>query len=342
VQAVVKYALGEGNVEVREVPVPEPGPGQMRIRVEATGICGSDLHIYHGDIKFKVQPPVVMGHEFAGRIDKLGPGVEGFTPGEAVTSETAASVCGVCEPCRHGRYNLCAQKWIIGYVYDGCFAPYVCVSATRVHRLPAGVSTLAGALAEPLAVIAHAVLIQGQVRATETVLVGGPGSIGLLTAQTAAAAGATVILAGTDADLPRLQLARELGIPHVLNVQRDDVTARLAELTGDGPDVFFECAGARASAQLGLQALKRGGRYVQVGLFGKPVEVDLELLAYKEIAATGAIGSYWDSWEMALKLLGAGLVRTEPLISHRFSLADWQEAFRVFESKQGVKVVFVP
>ncbi len=342
-QALVKYAAGQGNVAVREVPVPEPGPGQVRIRVDAAGICGSDLHIYHGDIKFRVRPPVVMGHEFAGHIDKLGAGVEGLAPGMAVTSETAASVCGTCEPCRHGRYNLCAEKLIIGYVYDGCFAPYVCVAAARVHRLPPGVSTLAGALSEPLAVVVHAVLDQGRLQAAETAVVAGPGAIGLLTAQVAAAAGARTVLCGTDADAPRLALARELGIPHVLNVERDNVPAMLAELTGGiGADVYFECAGARSAAQLGLELVKRGGRYVQVGLFGRPVEVDLELLAYKEIEATGAIGSHWESWERMLQLLASGRVRTEPLISHRFALCDWQAAFRIFEAREGVKLVFVP
>lgn len=343
VQALVKFAPGSGNVEVRQVPVPEPGPGQVRIRVEAAGICGSDLHIYHGDIKFQVRPPVVMGHEFAGTIDQVGRGVEGLAPGMTVTAETAASVCGTCEPCRHGRYNLCAQKLIIGYVYDGCFARHVCVDAFRVHRLPPPVSTLAGALCEPLAVVVHAVVEQAGLQAAETAVVAGPGAIGLLTAQVAAVCGARVAVCGTGADAARLALASELGIGHLWNVEHDDVPARLAEMTGGrGADVFFECAGARSAAQLGLSLVKRGGRYVQVGLFGKPVEVDLELLAYKEILATGAIGSHWDSWEKALRFLGSGRVRTEPLISHRFALQDWREAFRTFEAREGVKLVFIP
>ncbi len=342
-QALVKYAAGNGNVEVREMPVPEPGPGQVRIRVDATGICGSDLHIYHGNIKFPVRPPVIMGHEFAGTIDKLGAGVEGLEPGTPATSETAGYICGTCDHCRHGQYNLCPHRLIIGYVYNGCFAPYVCVDAIRVHRLPEGVSTVAGALSEPLAVVTHAVLERGQTMAGETAVVTGPGSIGLLTAQVAAAAGATVVVCGTDADAPRLALARELGIPHALNVQRDDVPAALAAMTGGrGADVFFECSGAGPAARMGLDLVRRGGRYVQVGLFGKPVEVDLELLAYKEIVATGAISSHWDSWECALKLLGAGRVQTEPLISHRFALQDWAEAFRVFEGREGIKLVFIP
>jgi L-iditol 2-dehydrogenase len=315
----------------------------VRIRVEAAGICGSDLHIYHGNIKFQVSPPVVMGHELAGVVDQVGPGVEGLEPGVAVVAETAGSVCGTCEPCRQGHYNLCAQKLIIGYVYDGCFARYVCADAFRVHRLPPGVSTLAGALCEPLAVVVHAVLEQGRLQVTETALVTGPGAIGLLTAQVAAAAGATVVLCGTDADASRLDLAGELGIKHRLNVERDDVAAVLAGLTGGrGADVVFECAGAGPAAQLGLSLVKRGGRYVQVGLFGKPVQVDLELLAYKEIQATGAIGSHWGSWEKMLQLLGSGQVRTGPLISHRFALQEWREAFRAFEAREGVKLVFVP
>ena len=342
-QALVKYALGPGNVEVREMPEPEPGPGQVRIRVEAAGICGSDLHIYHGDIKFPVRPPVIMGHEFAGRIDALGPGVEGLEPGMPAVSETSAYVCGKCEPCRSGRYNLCPERLILGYVYNGCFAPYICVDAFRVHPLPPGVSTLAAALCEPLAVVTHAVLEQGHVRATEVAVVTGPGAIGLLTAQVISAAGATPVLCGTGIDEPRLALAKELGIPHVLNVEREDAAAAVAGLTGGrGADVVFECAGAAAAARLGLSVVKRGGRYVQVGLFGRPVEIDLELLAYKEIQATGAISSNRGSWEKMLMLLGSGRVRTEPLISHRFALQEWREAFRIFEAREGIKLVFLP
>lgn len=341
--ALVKYALGPGNVELREVPVPEPGPGQVRIRVEAAGICGSDLHIYHGNIKFEVRPPVVMGHEFAGTVDRLGPGVQGLQPGQAVTSETAAYICGNCDPCRHGRYNLCPNRLITGYVYNGCFARYTCVDAIRVHPLPPGVSTLAGALSEPLAVVAHAVLERGCVQYGETAVVTGPGAIGLLTAQAVAATGATVVLCGTGVDAQRLRLAESLGIPHTLDVERDDVPAAIAALTGGcGADLFFECSGAGSAARMGLELVRRGGRYVQVGLFGRPVEVDLELLAYKEILATGAISSVRDSWVKMLQLLGSGAVRTEPLISHRFALSDWQEAFRTFEAREGIKLAFIP
>lgn len=342
-RALVKYALGEGHLEVREVPEPEPGPGQVRVRVEAAGICGSDLHIYHSRIKFKIVPPVVIGHEFAGVIDRLGPGVEGLAPGMAVVAETAAYICGTCEPCRTGRYNLCPHRLIIGYARDGCFARYVIVDAVRIHRLPPGVSTLAGALCEPLAVVVHAVAERGRVQAGELAVVTGPGAIGLLTAQVAAAAGAEVILIGTPSDETRLALGRDLGIPHTLVVERDDVAEAVARLSdGRGADIAFECAGAAPAYRLALDLVKRGGKLVQVGLFGRPVEADLDLLSYKEIDAAGAISSQRGSWEKMLRLLGSGRVRTEPLISHRFTLDQWQEAFAIFEARQGVKLVFVP
>ncbi|MGQ9684177.1 MAG: zinc-dependent alcohol dehydrogenase [Anaerolineae bacterium] len=341
--ALVKNALGEGHVGVREVPEPEPGSGQVRVRVEAAGICGSDLHIYHGRIKFTIVPPVVIGHEFAGVIDKIGPGVEDLQPGMAVTAETAASFCGACEPCRTGRYNLCPERLIIGYARNGCFARYVVVDAVRIRRLPPGVSTLAGALCEPLAVVVHAVSERARTGAGEVALVTGPGAIGLLTAQAAAAAGATVVLVGTPADEARLRLARDLGIPHALMLERDDVLSALAAITsGRGADVAFECAGAGSAYRLCLDLVKRGGRLMQVGLFGKPVEADLDLLAYKEIDAGGAISSVRSSWERMLRLLGSGKVQTEPLITHRYRLDQWQEAFATFEARQGVKLAFIP
>jgi L-iditol 2-dehydrogenase len=196
-KALVKYALGPGNMELREVPTPSPGEGEVLIAVKAAGICGSDIHIYHGDIQLLLRPPVVIGHEFSGVIAELGPGVEGLEVGQGVTCETAVHTCGRCWACRTGWTNACGQKELLGYVFDGGFAPYCVVPARLIHPLPEGVDFIAGAVSEPLACAAHAIGELTGVEAGETVLVAGPGTIGLLSLQVARASGARVLVCGT-------------------------------------------------------------------------------------------------------------------------------------------------
>ncbi len=175
---------------LREVPEPRPGPGQVKVEVRAAGVCGSDLHIYHDDIKINIVPPVVMGHEFAGVIVEAGPGVTTCRVGDRVTCETTAESCGACLQCRTGHYNMCETRKVLGYAVDGCFAPYCVVNERQVHRLPANVDFLAGALTEPLACCVHGLLEMTGLSPNDRVLIAGPGPIGLFSLQLAKAAGA--------------------------------------------------------------------------------------------------------------------------------------------------------
>jgi L-iditol 2-dehydrogenase len=343
VKALVKYAPGAGNVELREVPKPSPGQGEVLVAVKATGICGSDLHIYHGDIQLLLRPPVVMGHELAGVIAELGEGVEGLHVGQRVTCETAVHTCGYCWACRTGWYNACGQKELLGYIYDGGFAPYCAVPARLIHPLPEGVDFVAGALSEPLACCVHAIGELAGVQAGETVLIAGPGAIGLLSLQVARAGGARVLICGTAADQGRLALARELGASETMVVDTDDVVERARELTrGDGADLFIECSGAPAAARLGLEATRRCGRYLQIGLASGPFELDLARVAYKELRVFGSLGQRWSAWHRALALLEGGLVQTRPLVSDVLPLSAWREAFDRFERKEAMKIVLQP
>lgn len=342
-KALVKYAPGEGNVEVRDMPEPTPGPHQVKIAVRAGGICGSDLHIYHNDIKLALEPPVIMGHEFAGVIAEVGEAVTGWQVGDRVTSETAAWVCGECISCRAGNYNTCAQKKLIGYVYNGCFANYVVVDAKRLHRLPENVDFVAGALTEPLACCVHAVLELTRVAAGDIVAISGPGPIGLLCLQLVKASGAYAVVCGTSQDAARFEVARRLGADQTLNVQEVDAVQALRDMTrGEGSDVFFECSGAPAAARMGLEMVRRLGQYTQVGLFGRPFELDFELIAYKELKVTGSLGQKYPVWQRALVLMARGQVDTGVLVSHTFPITAWREAFRVFEAKEGLKIVLTP
>ena len=341
-KAIMKVAPGEGHIELRDIPEPHPGPGQVKIRVQAAGLCGTDLHIYKDE--FPVRPPVALGHEVAGEIADAGDDVERLAPGLRVTTETYFATCEACRYCRAGRANLCLDRRSIGSGVNGGFARYVIVPAANVRALPENVDFHAGALTEPLACVVHGVSTVPTVFPGDVAVVAGPGAIGLLALQVVKAAGAVVVVLGADGDERRLELARSLGADHVVNVQRENPRERVAALApeGMGADVAYECSGAGAAAAGLLELVRRGGRYVQIGLFGKPIAWDLDQVCYKELVVTGSNASVPSAWMRALQLLRTGQVRAKPLITDIFGLAKWKEAFEGFERRRGVKTLFVP
>lgn len=342
-QALMKGAPGPGHVGLAEIPEPHPAAGQVRIVVQAAGICGSDLHIMHDDIKLLVRPPVVMGHEFAGYVDELGEGVTGWQVGDRVTAETAVRTCGKCLSCRTGNTNRCSQKEILGYIHDGAFAPYTLVYADKLHRLPPEVDYVSGAMTEPLACCVRLLCDMAVIRPHDLVVVAGPGAIGLLCAQVAKAAGARVLLVGTAVDEERLRVAQELGLTWSMLADKDDVAAAvLGASDGEGADVFVEASGAPAAARMGLELTRRNGQYAQIGLAGGPFPLDLSLLAYKELRMVGSLGQTSPSWTRALGLMASGQVQVGPLAADVLPLSRWEEGFRLFESKEGIKVILIP
>ncbi len=339
-KGVAKIAPGEGNVALIDVPEPEVTPGRVLIEVKAAGICGTDLHIYYDE--FKTKPPVIMGHEVAGVVAEVGEGVTNCRPGDRVTSETYYYVCGECQFCREGHANLCPQRLSIGSGVNGAFAKYVLVPQHNIHHLPDNVDEQAGALTEPLACCVHALELN-RVEPGDTVVVSGPGTIGLLTMQVVKAAGARLIVLGTNADEARLEKAHHLGADYVLNVETVNTLTTIREMTnGLGADAVFECAGAGPSAQHCLELVRREGRYVQVGLFGKPIIWDLDQVCYKELRVSGSNASVPSAWRKALALLASGQVQTRPLISDVLPITDWQQAFEMFERRDGFKLLLTP
>lgn len=341
-KAIMKTARGVGNVALRDIDEPQPGAGQVKLAVRAAGLCGTDLHIYKDE--FRSVPPVVLGHEVAGEVVALGEGVSGWAAGDRVTTETYFSTCGQCRYCRAGQNNLCLNRKSIGSAVNGGFTNYLVVPARNLHRLPDHVDYETGALTEPLACVVHGVTSTPTVAPGDVAVIAGPGAIGLLALQVVKAAGATVIMLGTDKDAHRLSLARDLGADHVVNVQQGDAAALVRDLTdeGLGADVVYECSGAGAAAAQLLDLVRRKGRYVQIGLFGKPVAWDLDQLCFKEIVATGSNASVPSAWSKAVTLIGSGKVQTKPLITHRFPVTEWEAAFATFEDGSGIKAVFTP
>lgn len=344
-QAVMKLEEGPGHVDLRDVPEPAVAPGQALIEVSAAGICGTDLHIRDGE--FKTRPPVVMGHEVAGRVVALGEGVRGVHEGMRVTSETYFRTCGRCRYCHDGQPNLCHERRSIGSAVDGAFARYLVVPAGNLHELPAHVSDRAGALTEPLACVVHAVM-GAQAGATvapgDVAVIAGPGAIGLLTLQVVRAAGASTVVLGTGADEARLAQARSFGADHVVNVEEGNPLELVREISdgGWGADVVYECSGAGPAAQGLLELVRRRGRYVQIGLFGRSVSWDLDQLCYRELVATGSNASTPASWRRALQLMAAGAVDTQSLVSDVYGLPEWERAFEDFGARSGLKLLFEP
>jgi L-iditol 2-dehydrogenase len=342
-KGLFKTAPGDGNMEIREVEIPQPGPGEVLLEVKAAGICGSDLHIYHWNIAYKMNPPMIVGHEFSGVVVSCGEGVEGWEKGARVTAEPSAIICGECRYCRTGAYNMCSNRLVTGYWVNGGFAEYVVVGAHRLHRLPDSISFDEGALTEPLACCVHGVHELTGIEVGDFVAVSGPGAIGLLCAQLAKAEGAQVMIIGAGADKERLATAKALGIDHCVNLEEQDPVEFARELTdGDGADVVLECSGAGPAAAMGLELVRRQGKYTQIGLFGKSVTLDFERIAYKEIQVTGSLGQRWTAWKRAIRIMAQGKIDLKAVTSDKFPLAQWKEAFDKFEAKKGLKILLDP
>jgi L-iditol 2-dehydrogenase len=226
---------------------------------------------------------------------------------------------------------------------NGAFTSYLCAREALLHRLPENVDFVTGALTEPLACAVHGVIRKTGVRAGETVVVAGPGPIGLLCAQVAAAEGGEVLLIGTNRDERRLALASKLPLVRTLNLDEKDPKEAVFSLTGGrGADVVLECSGAPPAARMLLGLVRKGGKFTQVGLMGRPFEVDWEQIAYKEIQVTGMFSHTWGDWERALGLMSQGKVDVRALVTREVPLTEWEDSFLRLERAEEVKILLHP
>lgn len=341
-QALVKFEPGPGNVDLRETPDPVAADNQVKLAVTACGICGTDLHVVHDT--FRNFPPVILGHEFVGRVVEEGRGVRGTTAPDslyAVLGATAVT-CGRCRFCRSGEFMFCPDRRGMGHGVNGAFAPYVCVRPDQLFRLDDGIPAEEGALIEPMAVAVHAVADIAAVRPGDVALVSGPGPIGLLCLLVLAQLGIKTMVAGTAADHRRLALARELGAARIVDVEREDLIAIVRnESGGAGADLAFEVAGVAASAAACLEALRPRGQYIQIGHFGRDISLPFDRVAFKQLDVRGSVGYTAATWERALQLVNRGL-RPSRIVTHRFPLSRWREAFDLFERKEALKILLNP
>lgn len=340
-KALIKRELGFGNLEIMDVEEPKVGKDQVKILVKYAGVCGSDLHTYEG--KYKVKAPVTLGHEFSGEVVEVGENVDEFKVGDRVTSETTFYICGECEYCHSGDYNLCSNRKGLGTQQDGGFAKYVIARRESVHKLPENVDYISAALTEPLACSYHAVA-KATIKKDDVVVVLGPGPIGLLTAQVAKDYGAKVIITGLEKDKIRLDKAKEVGIDFAVDIQHEDVKEIIKDLTnGYGADVVFECTGAVPAVKMGLDLLRKKGQYVQVGIFPtSEIIADFERIIQKEIKVTGCRSQKSSDWEPSLGLMNDNRVNAKALVTHEFKITEWNKAYETIKNGDAIKVVLTP
>lgn len=342
-KALRKLQRGPGNMGVVEVSTPLLQEGEAIVEVRRAGVCGTDIHIFH-DLYPKVRPPVTVGHEFCGVVAQVGPDVKEWKVGDRVAVDTAASFCDSCKFCRLGQTQLCDQRLGYGSGRDGAFASFVSVRQGALHRLPNHISFPEGALCEPLACATHAVMEMSSTAPGKTVLVSGPGTIGLLVLQVAKAMGANVIITGIEKDEKRLRLADGLGADHCLQINKKDPLPLISELTGGyGVDIALECSGAVGGVNDCLSFVRKGGEIIQVGLFGNPISaVNYDGVVLKEIHIKGSFGHNRGTWEKTINLLRDRKVDLKPLITGEFPLSQWREVFQLFEEGRGLKYLLYP
>jgi len=344
VKALVKTGRGKGLLELREVDEPVCGPKEVKLRVRSVGICGTDLHIR--DDHFHYDPPVVLGHEFAGEICEVGAEVPGIAVGDRFVAEPHKGGCGLCRHCLTGAVEVCRKKKALGYRIDGSFCPYVTLPAASLHRIPESMTYDQGACVEPLAVGVKAVLERAKVEPEDVVVVFGCGPIGVLAAAAAKAAGArAAIVAGTDADeATRFPCARAMGIDRTVNLQRDDLAAAVDELTGGaGADVVVEASGAPPAVRQAFDVIRVDGRLAAIGLTARDeVELPWNAMVKKAVNCHFSFSSTWTSWERSISLIASERVDVGPLVPAALPLADWERGFAMLDRSEAVKIVLNP
>ena len=341
-KALVKYAPGEGNVGIRDVDEPPCGENQVKLEIAYCGVCGTDIHVLHDT--FRNYPPVILGHEFAGTVVEIGSKVGGVQMGERVAGLGATAVtCGHCQYCLSGYFIFCKNRRGMGHGVNGAFTNYVVMRPDQLYRIPESFSLEEAAISEPFAAAVQAVTEVTSVRLGDTVLVSGPGPIGLLCLKLLAAEGIKTIVAGAPGDSARLAAASQIGAALVVNVGEQDLNEVVREQTGGvGVDVAFECSGHPASVRACLEAVRPMGQYTQVGICGRDISFPIDQIFYKQLKMSGSICYTARTWERMMKIYAQGRVRLNDLVTHKLPISEWESAFALCGEKKALKVVMYP
>ena len=337
-KALVKSRRAEGIWMVQDAPLPEVGVHDVLIRISKTAICGTDVHIYNWDAwsERTIPVPMIVGHEYVGRVERLGSEVDAFRIGERVSGEGHVT-CGFCRNCRAGRRHLCRHAIGVGVNRPGCFAEYLAIPADNVYRIPDDIPDEVAAVFDPFGNAAHTALSFDLVG--EDVLITGAGPIGVMAAGIARHVGARHVVV-TDVNDYRLALAARLGASRTVNVAREDLRAVMEELgMKEGFDVGLEMSGnGRAFRQL-LEVMNHGGRVALLGIMPGEEAIDWSQVVFKGLQLKGIYGrEMYETWYKMVAMLQSGL-DVSPVITHRFPVDEFRRGFDVMRSGQSGKVV---
>lgn len=340
-KAIIKATGEAGSLQVADMPTPKPGPGQIVVQIKATGICYTDVSILNNMYKGRkpVPIPVILGHEGAGIVAEVGEGVENVSVGDRVGLE-ALFGCGRCYDCLNGNKNMCTDWGHIGITCHGTFAEYILVPAVLAYKLPDDVSFTDAAFLEPIGLTVRT-LEHVKPMVGDTAAIIGPGSLGMFHLQALKSAGAAKIMViGLDQDRKRFQIAEKLGADHTINASNEDVARRVRELTdGLGADIVVETANSPEATRMAIEIAGSRGRVALFGLYQEATISPLTLLR-SGLSVFGDVGTVQRHFLRAIRWVAHKKVRAEPLVTRRFSLEEFKEAFESIREGETVKVLF--
>lgn len=344
-RGLVKQSASPRDAAVKQVAEPEAGPDDVLVAVEACGICGTDVALYEGPAEFAdemgMEFPIVFGHEFAGRISFVGARVDGLSVGELVTANPHL-FCGDCHFCRSGQPEICDDRPVIGIHRPGGFADVVAVRARNVYQVPPAVPAAVAALAEPLAVAAHAVRREN-CGSGNFVCVVGPGPIGLLIGLACQEAGVErVVVVGRDGNAMRLSIANAIGLETTEIDDADAARSLAADLPADGSTLVFDASGSPSGLQTALMLAPKAGSVLALGVAHEAVAIDVAGLTLDEKSLIGCRGYAPVDWRRSMTIMARRSGDLASLVTNELSLAEFESAFGLLRERQAVKVVLSP
>jgi len=344
--ALIKFGRDDKQVELRDiVQPPDPMPHQVIVEVGAAGVCGSDLHMWRENHSWEIKLPLVLGHEFCGTVAAVGADVVSFKVGDRVAVETAAEVCGGCIFCHSGNYNQCPRRLGYGALHDGAFTKYVTARQQILHHIPDNVPDEHAALTEPICVAYNALVEKtAVVRPGDTVVIQGPGPIGMMALLVAKLRGATeIIMLGTRHDRQRLPIAKQIGATAALNIDEEDPLPFLHALgDGYGADLVVDCTGVSIALKSALEMVRPNGIITKIGWGPQALGFTLDPLVQKAVTLQGTFSHLYSTWERVLGLLSSGQIDLRPIVGGVYPLDEWEVAFEEMEAGNNVKSVLVP
>ena len=339
-KAAVFHGSDKG-LKIEDIPVPQVGDDQVLVKVAACGACHTDLHyLEHGVPTFK-KPPVVLGHEASGTVEKVGTGVTNVGKGQRVLIP-AVLTCGYCSACRQGRENICSNMKMVGNHFDGAYAEYVAVPAKDLLDLPQSIpleeaSIIADAISTPY----HAVKNRAQVKSGDTVVIFGCGGVGINAVQLASAAGGYVI--AVDINPRKLDWASEFGAAKTIDATKvDRVSKEIKKLTGGGADIAMEVIGNPRTIEEAFECVRVGGRLCVVGYTHEAISVVAGKIMFKEIEVVGSLGCRPVDYVPLIRMVEQGKIDLKRQVTHRFSLDKIEEAFEVMKEGLSLRSIVIP